>query len=250
MGHERVDMSEHADDICRSVDSGRPVVGYPDKDLNVGVAYGYEEAAASAVFLWNAYGRSALQVQAKDVGPWLLFLDAPQAAPSPAGALVQALTTPNWRRASLPAWNRKPGQDARYLCGPAALRQWREDLDLADRLSAEQRKKLFFVSWWCFDCLTDARHAAARFLNERAQELDGEARSALAQAAGIYGQWARNATEACFDKHEAFLGPWTGKTVDDWSADVRAREQAVLAEVEAMDTKAAGEIDKAVSALG
>jgi hypothetical protein len=246
---DRPHMERFAGEIKESIDAARPVVGYPDKDLNVAVAYGYEDAGGRTTFLWNAYGRSGLRVPTEQVGPWLMLLRDLGEPMGPKAALVQALTTPNWRRSRLEPWNRQPGQQASYLYGQEALRQWREDIGRADEFEPELRKKLFFVSWWCFDCLENARHAAARFLNERSRELDGQARSALAQAAGIYGQLAWKATEECFDKHAAFLGPWSGKTADDWTPEVRRREQELLAEIEAMDRNAAAEIDKALPAL-
>ena len=114
---------------------------------------------------------------------------------------------------------------------------------------ASDSKKLFFVSWWCFDCLENARHAAARFLNDRVKELQGTARSALAQAAGIYGQMAWKATEECFDEHSVFLGPWSGKSIDDWTEAVRTREQEVLTEMEQADSQARTAIDRALAAI-
>ena len=90
MGKDQPSMERFAPAIRESIDAGRPVVGYPDKDLNVAVAYGYEEAEGRTAFLWNAYGRSQLRVPAEDVGPWLMFLEAPAEPMAPMAALTQA----------------------------------------------------------------------------------------------------------------------------------------------------------------
>jgi len=249
MGKDRPAMERFAPAIRESIDAGRPVVGYPDKDLNVAVAYGYEDVDGRTTFLWNAYGRPGLRITAQEVGPWLMILEAPVEPMERTAALAQALATPNWRRTRLEPWNRQAGQNASYLYGRDAFEQWRQDIGQAGEYSLESRKKLFFVSWWCFDCLENARHTAARFLNDRAGELQGEARSTLAQAAGIYGQMAWKATEECFDKHNVFLGPWSGKTIDDWTEAVRTREQEILAEMERADSQARSAIDRALAAI-
>ena len=240
-------MERFATAIKESIDAGLPVVGYPDKDLNVAVAYGYEETDSDAVFLWNAYNRSELRVSAKKVGPWLLFLTDRVQPLEPMTALRKALTTPNWRRSRMNA--NRPNQDASYLYGRGAIEQWRKDIGQADEFSPEQRSKLFFVSYWCFDSLIDARRAASRFLNEQAGKMDDEARSALAETARIYGNLAQLGAAVCFQEKAAFWGPGTGKTLEDWTPEIRKREQEILAEIEAMDSQAASQIDKALAAM-
>lgn len=244
------DMSGCTDLLRESIDAGRPVVGYPDTDLNVGVCYGYEEQDGDLTgFLWNRYGKDAVQIPPDKLGPWQLILQHATPPQEAALSLHRALTTSNWRRAHLPFQRLKPQVDAVYHYGARALKQWREDLDLVDQLTDEQREQLFFVSWWCFDCLVDARHAAAKFLNDRAQECVGDLRATLAQAAEIHGQTARKAGDLSFGKHQAFLGPWTGKTTDDWTPEVREHEQALLAEVEDSDRRAISALDQAVALL-
>jgi hypothetical protein len=244
------DMSGCTHLLRESIDAGRPVVGYPDADLNVGVCYGYEEQNGDFTgFLWNRYGKDAVAIPADKLGPWQLILHRAAPPQDRTASLRRALTTPNWRRDHSPYWKSKPQVDAVYLYGARGLKQWREDLDLVDQLTDGQRGQLFFVSWWCLDCLVDARHAAAKFLNDRAQECEGDLRAALVQAAAIHGQLAQSLSDASFKKHEAFLGPWTGKKVDDWTVDVRKREQALLTEVEEGDRRATSAIDRAVALL-
>ena len=58
---------------------------------------------------------------------------------------------------------RHPGADP---SPPPAGRREYLDIGRAHEFSIEAQKSLFFVSWWCFDCLVDARRAAATFINE------------------------------------------------------------------------------------
>ena len=48
-----------------------------------------------------------------------------------------------------------------------------------------------------------------------------------------------------FSRQEAFLGPWSGKSINDWTAEVRAREREILADIAHRETAAIGEIKKA-----
>lgn len=249
MGSDKQDMSSCAQAICESIDAVRPVVGYPDADLNVAVCYGYERSGDETTFLWNAYGRDGLRVPASKVGPWLLFMDEPIEPMNPQAALKQALTTPNWRRSRMTSWNPKPGQDSAYLYGQGALRQWREDIGQADSFSPEQQRNLFFVSWWCFDCLVDARRSAVTFLTDHLNTVPDQARKHLAIAADSYSQLARLAGREAFEQHTCFLGPWTGRKFEDWTPEIRRREQEVLSQIEALDSGAASEIDKALLAM-
>ena len=247
MGQDDKDMSPYASAIRQSIEAGRPVVGYPDSDLNVAVAYGYEQAEAQTTFLWNAYGRSSLRVPAAKVGPWLMFLWTQGAPMEARPAMVQALSTPNWRRKSLPNWKPKPGQNAAYLYGQDALRTWREDIKQAEGFPTESRKSLFFVSWWCFDCLVDARLAAAKFLRSRADALGNEAKPALLRAADIYGRLTDLCAAESLRKHDAFFGPWSGKKFDDWSPEARMKEQEILSQIATLDAQSAAEFDKALA---
>lgn len=250
MEDDNKDMSANAQAVRDSIDAGRPVVGYPDADLNTAVCYGYEQSGEETAFLWNAYGRNGHRVSPSKVGPWLLFMDEPIEPMSPRVALKQALTTPNWRRSRLQHWNPVYGDNGWYLYGRDALQQWRKDIAMAESLSVEQQAKLFFVSWWCFDCLIDARRSAAKFLGDHLATIPGEARKHLAKAVGSYSQLAGLAARESFDLKSSFLGPWTGKKLEDWTTEVRAREQEVLSQIEFLDSVAVSEIDEVLLAVG
>jgi hypothetical protein len=247
MGQDHPDMSPCAPAIRQSIEAGYPVVGYPDSDLNVAVAYGFEEAEGQMTFLWNAYGRSGLRVPASKVGPWLMFLRAQGKPMSARAAMVQALSTPNWRRKRLPHWGKNAGEAA-YLYGADALRTWREDIGQAETFPVGSRKSLFFVSWWCFDCFLDAREAAATFLRKHADDLEDETRPTLLRAAELYSQEVKFLQEVVAMKN-AFLGPWTAKKFEDWSDPVRRRECEVIQQIEEREAKAVNALDEALAPI-
>jgi hypothetical protein len=108
---------------------------------------------------------------------------------------------------------------------------------------------LFFVSWWNFSSLVDARAAAARFLRGKADLLNGEGRDALRRAAVLYEQEGARLGEGVGRK-DAFLGPWSGRTIGDWLPAVRQREVEILGEARRTEAQAIAEIEKALAAEG
>jgi hypothetical protein len=103
--------------------------------------------------------------------------------------------------------------------------------------AAQDRALLFFVSWWVFDVFADARQAAIRFLDEHATEFDGAARRGIAGAADLYRQ-EREIIARAFSEKNAFLGPWSGKTITDWTSDVRQREAQMLGQCRTIEERA------------
>ena len=71
----------------------------------------------------------------------------------------------------------------------------------------------------------------------------------------LHHDWAAfRAEEARTLRHiltekQAFLGPWTGRNVDQWIAIVRTREMDTLAHVLAMETEAFGELENMLDAI-
>jgi len=55
-------------------------------------------------------------------------------------------------------------------------------------------------------------------------------------------------TSATFTKKDVFLGPWTGKSDNDWTPEVRTREKAILTQCKTLEAAAIAEIEKAVAA--
>ena len=249
MGQDHADMTEFAPAIAESIDAGLPVVGYPD-NLDVSVAYGYQGTGKKREFLWRGYhwGAKEHALAATKTGPWVMFLGEHKRPLSRRKALIEALTTPNWRREFLPSSNPK-GVPARYLYGDDALSSWSDDIGRAGTFDEEQRKSLFFVNWWCFTALCDARSAASQFCKDHAGEFKGEGRAALLRAAAVFEVEAGRLGKV-FGAKNAFLGPWSGKSIKDWTPAVRKREQKILAEIRTLEADAIAEIDKALAAEG
>jgi hypothetical protein len=49
-----------------------------------------------------------------------------------------------------------------------------------------------------------------------------------------------------FQKRDAFLGPWSGRKIEAWTAEVLQREAAILEEVRKTDNAAIAELEKAL----
>lgn len=242
-------MGRYADQLAAAIDSGMPVVGYPDKDdLNVAVAYGYEGSGAGRKFLWRTYwsGDEGKAVPVADTGPWVMIPVEFGGAPDARRRLIETLSIAvrNWRRDGS-----ESGSGYRYAWGERALEAWRDDLRRAEEFTEEQRKGLFFANWWNFEAWQDARARASAFLKDEADHVGPEAREALLQAAELYAQEAA-LLQAQLGRQEAFLGPWSGKGFADWTPAVREREQQILAEALGLEREAIVEIEKALGAAG
>jgi hypothetical protein len=238
-------MENLAPDIAASIDAGRPVLAYAEQ-LNMDVIYGYADGGKT--FLLRGYfkGEQPLVLKAAEIGPMALFLKEHIAPPARRAALADGLriAVRNARRAGEPFH----GVKGLYHHGDEALRLWADDLGRVDGLDEKQRENLFFVSWWCFDALWDARRSAADFLAAEAATVDGEARAALERAAGLYRREADRCA-AAFRARDAFLGPWTGKAIGDWTPEVRGRERQILGELRRLDAAAVADLEKALAAL-
>jgi hypothetical protein len=235
-------MQRFAADVAASIDAGRPVLTYEPK-LNVDVIYGYEDAGKTLLLRDWFHGDKPLVLPAAKLGPMLMFPVRREQPLTRKGALRAAL------RADVRNWRRKAVKAAKgeYLYGAAALRQWAKDIAGADKLAEKDRQLLFFVSWWNFGCLADARAAAATYLKANAKLMDGDRRKALTAAADLYAREGQS-LGGVFAKRDAFLGPWSGKTIQDWSAAVRKREQEVLEQIRKTEAAAIAELSKALAA--
>ncbi len=75
-----------------------------------------------------------------------------------------------------------------YSWGELALQYWQKDIGRAATFSEEQQKQVFFVDWWNYEALQDARTRAAAFLKDEAPNLGDEGRDAVLRAAALYAQ--------------------------------------------------------------
>jgi len=240
MGRENQAMTDLAPEIVASIRAGRAVPAYT-KDLNMGVVYGYDDRGQTLLVRGYA-AETPSQLSISELGPMAIFLE-PRGTPLPRDEAVREalrIAVRNWRREPVVSLHGK------YLYGEAALRGWAEDLGRAGDLDGRDRNQLFFCSWWTFDGLWDARKAAAAFLDAAAETFEGDGRAAVERAAALYREDAAALEAAQGD----FLGPWTGKNVADWSAEVRSREQAVLLKACEIEGRAIAELEKALATEG
>ena len=242
-GKGGADMERFAADIVADVNAGRPVLVYPP-DLNVAVAYGYDDAGKTLLLRDYMKGDAEARLPTRELGFLLIFLGE-HIDPAPAEVVVlEALrqAARNWRRGI------GHGGPADYWYGEAALNQWMNDLARADGLTEDERRKLFFLSWLNFTTVADARKTAVSFLREHKGLFTKEAENALERAAAVYAD-EEEMLGRIFGARDAFLGPWTGKGFDDWTPAVRERERQIVADIMRRDGAAIAEIETVLAAL-
>ena len=66
------------------------------------------------------------------------------------------------------------------------------------------------------------------------------------RAAAVYKQESE-LLAATFGAKEAFLGPWTGKKIADWTPAVREKEIQTLAKALKLETRAIAELERALA---
>jgi hypothetical protein len=244
LGMTDPNMARYASQIVESLDNGKPVPGYV-KDMNLGLIYGYDQDGET--FFAHDYfnGDRELRVHASELKPFLIFLGERRSEPSRKEAALQGLriAVRNWNCRHDPPENERRG----YWRGKAALERWRWDLQSDDVLTDVQRASVFMVNWWNFDCLEDARRSAVGFLKDSAKLFDGKAANAILSAASIYERESNELLCPAFGRKDAFLGPWTGKSVADWTQETRAREADILSKCAALESEAIRHIETALS---
>jgi RNA polymerase sigma-70 factor (ECF subfamily) len=232
-------MGRFAPDVAAAIDAGKAVLVYA-ADLNVGVAYGYDEGGKQ-VLMWD-YGKGdePAAVPLAKLGPMLIFLDE-HVDPLPRrDAVLEGL------KIAVKNWSRDPVKAPRgkYHYGRGALDAWSEDIARAGTFTDEDRAGMFHPNWWNFTSLEDARWSAVKFLTDGADVLAGDAARAVRRAAALYRQEAELLT-ATLEARDAFL---VGRKVEDWTEGVRRREQEILAEVRQIESDAIAEIERALAA--
>jgi hypothetical protein len=111
------------------------------------------------------------------------------------------------------------------------------------------RRKLFFVSWFCFAALVDARSAAATFLNQAADDFEDEIAEALRTAAGHYAA-ACGAMLPAVKEQLAFRAPWAEPGFAGWDDATRSKERAILQEVRSHEASAERALDGLIALAG
>ncbi|MBD3168342.1 MAG: hypothetical protein GF307_02585 [candidate division Zixibacteria bacterium] len=246
MGKEHSTMEDLADKMTATIDNGLPALGMAKGNLDTCVLHGYEKTGDGIKLLWDSYWwDKPAPVAPEEVGPWLLILNDYKQPVDERQKFLQALNSNNWRRKEMTAWGDGMGKECKYHYGDTAFEIWINDIRDAGKFTGEQQQKLFFVNWWVFDCLWDARNQAANYLSDNSAILGEDVEPMLKKAADYY----RNATglmNSAMEKKESFYGPWTGKKFEDWDAETREKEAGLLTKVWELDKKAVREIDKAL----
>lgn len=238
-------VSQSAEDaaavVAHEIRAGRPLLAYTPQ-LNVGVVFGFEEDGRILLLRDYASDEPSTRLPIGQRGPFLGLLGMHHERLDTTEALFTALerAVANWHR------SHQAAAEGRFWYGRAALLKWRDDLGAASQLEPEARRLLFFVNWWVFDSLVDARAAAERFLRRHVGLLQGRQQRHLLQAAALFASEARFLRQVVAEK-QAFFGPWTGRTIERWTPEVRERERATLGRILELETEAFGELENLLS---
>ncbi|MCE5323768.1 sigma-70 family RNA polymerase sigma factor [bacterium] len=234
LGNPEAHMERFASDIVTSIDKGIPVLGYDEKS-NVSVICGYEDEGHTILMRDYFRGDQINRIEVDKLEPFLLFLTDYIGAASRGDTLKMALelAVENFSWADIVP---HPNQLGSYHYGKHALAKWADDIAHYDNYTQEEREKLFFVSWWNMDCLYDARLAAESFLRQNLDLAD------LGKAADLYRKEVQTIHQVSVVSKEAFLGPWTGKSISDWTPEVRQREIDLLNQVCKIEEEAIGSV--------
>jgi RNA polymerase sigma factor (sigma-70 family) len=236
---------EYMPQIIASIDAGIPVVGYEPK-LNSGVIYGYDDYGQT--LLLNDYyiggGGSRYSVEQVPVN-FVIPVSWWQPQPPRESALEAVkLAVRNWHR-----MHESIGPTFRYWHGKTAYEKWTADVETANALPAKEFASLFFVHWWNFTSLIDARAAGASYLRAQKGHFKTETAAHFEKAAEHYDEMARLGKEAIAGK-KIFLGRWTGKSPAEWTEAVQAEEREFLARLRGLDESAISELEEALSLEG
>lgn len=221
--------------IVQAIDSGSPVLAYLSPHKDVAVVYGYADDGRT-VLVRDYYdkpgGETAHPVS--QLGSFFVFLSQPiSPAREPRDACVTACraAVQNWYRVDHPRFD----EEGSFAYGDQAYAQWEQDIGSCDTFTPERRSQLFFVSSWNLNCLNDARLAAAKYLRANAPAFSGDTRAAVERAASLCERIAQVTGGPTWGEKAVFLGPWSGKTIDDWTPAVRQREIQILKDTRVLD---------------
>jgi hypothetical protein len=241
-------MTSVAPDVVRSIEAGVPLIGYPtSNELDVAVLYGYERDGAA--FLWRAFfswgSEEPKVIPAAEAGPLLWLLGSwTQPVDGPRERFLTAL------RLAVHHWDRGDddltSQASRYHYGGAAFDAWQAALEAPDADPEGDHAHLFRVNWWSFLALGDARTHAVHYLEASRRHAGAAAEELIRAAIGFY-QRESQALLRQFGLKEAFFGPWSGKNLSDWNAEVRDGERRILRECRAFEEEAVPLLAEALS---
>ncbi len=238
------DQAAMARRFKETIDRGLPALVY-GAQMNMAVACGYEENGGILLLRDYTVGDDYLRKPTSELEMCALLLDGHTEPLSPMDAALQGIGmgVTNWKRVRETTDNPERG----YWHGPKAYQAWRDVLERVDTFDDAAKGTAFFLNWWTFECLADARYNAGAFLRETAPLFAGEARSHLEKAAGIYEDEFAGIRES-FEKRHAFIGPWSGLDITSWNPEMRQREMAMLTRAEELEALAITEMETALNA--
>jgi len=135
-----------------------------------------------------------------------------------------------------------------YVSGFAAYSYWIDGLrDEARFADPDKREAAMHANAHCYYSLCDAREAAAGYLREVADELEGEAALHVARAAELY---AHLADEVLTRNCSTEVAPMRWKLGDQsWTQAMRAAQASILEEALDVEREAIGALEAASAAL-
>jgi hypothetical protein len=236
-------MAPYWQEVVSSVDEGRPMLAY-NQSMDVGIIHGYiEEGQRVLGWDYSHPGEEPLDMPIEKMNPWIGFFDENEGPQDAKEAFLESLriAVQNFRRDTFDT--ARPRGDYRH--GAIALSSWANDISQASPDQGEYYGRLFFVSWWTFNSLFDARITAPAFLREHADLFGEEPAALVRQAANLYGEEIELLVRT-FRERDVFLGPWTGKKIEDWTEEVRRCEHDLLLEAMRIEEKAISLLDTAL----
>ncbi len=221
-------ITEYLELALTSINLDLPVI-VMDHEMNVGIIAGYENSGKTLFLRSYAAERDEkyLQTSPDKLNQWMLLLEPKRKKIEIKDQLKFALQNAinNWYREPLD--NPNPDSEGKYWYGQQAFEKWMDDIDIADQVSEVDRSMLMLVNWWCFCNLQDSRSVAARFLTTQSQNYSGDICRKLEEVAKVYEAEA-NEFMSYYGTQDVFFGPWTNKTLADWTPEVRAREKSII----------------------
>jgi hypothetical protein len=230
-------MEKYVAEIKSSIDKGIAVCAYPNSDdLNMALVFGYTDNQQWMVKTYSSSDKVDLVPFAK-LGPLAVVPMESTGDFSPKDLAHQACEL------AIKQWTRVVGPDKTgpYLYGLAALEAWKNDLSRWDKFNDTERKSLFFLNWWNMSQWADARQAAASYLLKAAKYVDSAQTKHMLKAADHYTSEVA-LLFGCYKRKDTFLGPWSGKSIADYTKDVRDREIDTLTKTAKIEEKALKEL--------
>ena len=230
LGNPEAHMERFAPDIVASIDKGLPVLGY-DESYSMAVICGYEDGGRIVLMRDYYRGDQTNRVETDKLPPFLLFLTEYIGAVSREDNLRMAMeiAVKNFSRPD-PVLDK----GGAYHYGEHALAKWAVDIAHYDDYSQEERNVLYSVSSWNARSLWDARMAATSFLRQNLDLAD------LAPPTDLYSQEASLLYRASVELKEAFHGHGFGKSIADWTPEIRQREIDLLNQAREIESEAIG----------